>query len=185
MNTEQGQKIAGALKAVAQLHSDTSKLLLDCDAYIANGRRSVFGNNATRDLTWHAKAAHWMAEGVYRFYEGNSLNVDAITVTFFKPDEEFEPLLKVGRIQYKVPGDGLADALRQVCNEWDLWWLYFDSGAARQVGKVIEYSDLDDHRIVWARLIAVPLFTIHRIEDVRQLMTRVVESGPNCRVAEA
>ena len=117
MNTEQGRTIAAALKAITQLHSDTSRLLLDCDKYAGDGRRSVFGNTATRDLTWLARASYWMAEGVYRFYQIEPFMVDAITVTSFKRDEEFEPLFKVGRIQYTIPANSETDALKQVCRD--------------------------------------------------------------------
>jgi hypothetical protein len=185
MNTEQGQNIARALKAIAQLHSDTSRLLLDCDKYVGTGRPSVFGNYATRDLTYHVRAPWWMAEAVYRYYESDPQTADAVTVTFFSSSEEFEPLLLVGRIHYAKTSQGEVNALRQTCKEWDLWRLYFRSGVKQELGQVLEYNDMEEHRIAWARLLAVPLFSIHRIEDVCTLMSRVVESVPTCKVVNA
>src|ERR1700722_1838486 len=76
--TEYGTKIAGALKAVAQMHAETSRLLVDCDKYIGNGRPSVFGSYATRDLTYHYKATFWMAEGVYRYYPAGPDAVEGV-----------------------------------------------------------------------------------------------------------
>lgn len=40
------------------------------------------------------------------------------------------------------------------------------------------FADSDQGRISWARLIAVPLFSISRIEDVVELMGRVLASAP-------
>jgi hypothetical protein len=186
MSTEQGQKLAGALKAIAQLHADTSRLLLDCDRHIGNGRNSVFQNYATRDLTYAVRAPYWMAEGVYRFYEAGPRLVDAVTVTFFKPGEESEPLLKIGRIEYARRVQQLeSEPLRQMCKEWDLWWLFFKSGGARDFNEVLEYKEADNHRIACARLITVPLVTVRRIEDVCELMSRVVESFPKSESAKA
>lgn len=99
MTNEYGERIAGALKAIAMLHSDTSKLLVDCDKQIGKDRKSVFANYATRDLTYNVKAECWMAEGVYRYYEAGPLLVDGVTVTFFNKKEHTEPLLKVSRIR--------------------------------------------------------------------------------------
>ena len=38
-------KMAGALKAVIKMHSDTSKLLIDCDKHIGAGRKSGVRKN--------------------------------------------------------------------------------------------------------------------------------------------
>ena len=183
MTTEYGQKIAGALKAIAMLHSDTSKLLSDCDKQIGKGRNSIFGNYATRDLTYNVKAACWMAEGVYRYYEAGPRLVDGVTVTFFNKEADTEPLLKVARIQYANPelGNGPGaeeEGLKAVCGEWDIWRLLFEWAVDRELGKVLMFTDTDQGRIAWARLIAVPLFSISRIEDVTDLMGRVLASAP-------
>lgn len=169
METEQGQKLEGALRAVAQMHSDTSRLLIDCDKYIGGTRRSVFGNSVTDNLSHSVPADFWMAEGVYRFYEVDPpLLFDVITVAFLG-GRKSEPLLLVGRIRY-APG--------QLFKNWDLWSLYFAWGQEQRTGEILEYSDVGAHRITWGRLVAVPLFSIKRIEDVQELMRRVVEASP-------
>jgi hypothetical protein len=182
MTTEYGQKIAGALRAVAMLHSDTSKLLTDCDKQIGKGRKSIFGNYATRDLTYNVKADCWMAQGVYRYYEAGPLLVDSVTVTFFNAQVDTEPLLKVSRIQYADTKLGRESASKEggprtVCSEWDTWWLFFVGTENRELGKVLTFTEVDQGRIAWARLVAVPLFSIERIEDVAELMRKVVESA--------
>jgi hypothetical protein len=94
-------------------------------------------------------------------------------------------LLLVARIQYSAegavakPGAGDAVGVKGVCREWDIWGLYFDWGQSRELGKVLAYEAIDGGRIGWARLIAVPLFSITRIEDVVRLMDEVLVSKPD------
>ena len=178
--TEYGTKIAGALKAVAQMHSETSRLLVDCDKYIGKGRPSVFGSYATRDLTYHYKATFWMAEGVYRYYPAGSDAVEGVTVAFHyagapnDPRSQSEPLLLVGHIQYSPSGNVLEDSSSKAkCNEWDLWSLYFEWGQDRESDKLLTYELADGGRITKAKLIAVPLFTVIGIEVVEGLARKV------------
>jgi hypothetical protein len=170
MTTEQGQKIAGALKAIIRMHSDTSKLLIDCDKHIGRNRKSIFGSYATRELTWNVQADYWMAHSVYRYYEEGPSLVDGVHITFFHAGREMEPVLKVARIAYK-PG------VSEPFDSWDIWWLYFEHLEQKELGSVLECADADEGRIAWARLIAVPLFSIARIEDVTVLMNRVIASS--------
>ncbi len=185
MKTEYGSKVAGALKAVAQMHSDTSKLLVDCDKQIGRGRRSVFGSYATKELTYNFQAEYWMAEGVYRYYEAGPMLVDGVTVAFFH-GQAIEPLLLVAQIRYSYkPGDPEPPVLRDRCDEWDAWSLYFSWGESRELGKVHAYGGSDAGRIEWARLVAVPLFSIRRIEDVVEMMDRVRAASPDGAEAAA
>jgi hypothetical protein len=177
---EYGTKIAGALKAVAQMHSDTSRLLVDCDKYIGKGRPSLFGSYATRDLTYNYKAAFWMAEGVYRFYPAGPDGVDGVTIAFHytgtpsDPRSQSEPLLLVGHIRYSPSGNALeASNSKAKCEEWDLWNLYFEWGKDREVDKVLTYEVADGGRIVKAELIAMPLFAVNSIGVVEDLTKRV------------
>ena len=84
MRTEQGRNIASALMAVRNLHGDCGRLLRDCDKFIGRGRPSVFGSFVTKDLTYSVNSALWMAEGLYRYYDSGSLQVDGIGITLFK-----------------------------------------------------------------------------------------------------
>lgn len=177
-----GQNILAALKAVARFHSDTSKLLVDCDKHIGKGRRSIFGSYATQDLTYHVKADFWMPEGMFRYYEAGPALVDAVAVTFFNadgttnPELETEPIFKLAKIQYRCPEDVPREATQNIearrtsCKAWDVWSLFFRETKERTFQRVFEYSDVDHGRIVWARLIAVPLLSINKIEGALELM---------------
>src|ERR1019366_83724 len=122
MDSDYGVKLGQALRAVARLHAVTSKLLLDCDKYIRKGRRSLFGNYVTRDLTYNVKADFWMPEGVYRHYDAGQLTVDSVTVTFFlppgagDPDSVPQPLFQVGQTQYSPVNAGKGADVKSVCN---------------------------------------------------------------------
>lgn len=177
ITTEYGPKIAGAIKAVAQMHADTNKLLVDCDRHIGKGRKSLFGSYATRDLTYHVRADHWMPEGVFRYYEAGPLLADGVSVTFFNGAKstagqyDGEPLLKVARIQYSAPGvqsqpDSDEGALKAVCDGWDMWWIFFKHAQAKTLGKVLTCDDADEGRIAWSRLAAVPY---SRLSELRTL----------------
>ncbi len=164
--SDYGLQIGQALKAVARLHADTSKLLLDCDKHIGKRRRSVFGSFVTRDLTYNVKADFWMPEGVYRFYDAGSLMVDALTVTFFMPERSGDPeavpqsILTVGRIQYADSARTKGGDVKSVCDPWDLWLAFFRGGSKPQFQTILEGADLADGRIAWACWIAVPLVSI-------------------------
>jgi hypothetical protein len=185
--TEYGIKIAAALKAIVQMHSDTSRLLVDCDKHIGKGRPSVFGSYATRDLTYSYKASFWMAEGVYRYYPSGPNVMDGITVVYHSalpstdPRSETEPMLLVGRIQYSsasIVNPSESGALKGKCDEWDLWNLYF-AWCKRECGKVVECQLVDNGRIEWGRLIAVPLFSVDNIEVVVRLVDEVAAASPD------
>jgi hypothetical protein len=185
MTTEYGKQITCALKAVAQMHSDTSRLLIDCDKHIGKGRPSVFGSYATRDLTYNYKADFWMAEGVYRYYPAGVNAVDGVTVAFIysgsptDPRSDTEPLFLVGHVQYSEQSGGGSSApgtTKGRCEEWDLWRLYFE-WSSRELGSVLQFGALDDGRIASARVIAVPLFSIDSIEQVLETANRVLLDG--------
>src|SRR3954454_1641309 len=82
-----GLKISRALAAVRRMHADVSKLLVDADGTIGKDKDSLFGNYATRNLTYSVKADFWMAWFVHRYYAApNGPDpglVDAISVWFF------------------------------------------------------------------------------------------------------
>jgi len=183
MDSDYGVKLGQALGAVARLHADTSKLLVDCDKHIGKGRRSLFRSYVTRDLTYNVKADFWMPEGVFRHYDAGGLLVDSVTVTFFMPpssgdpDSVPQPLFQVGRIQYRADGPGKAADVKSVCQAWDLWWLFFKLERKIELGRVLECADVEDGRIAWARYIAVPLVSISSIEDAIGLYGRVTQQA--------
>jgi hypothetical protein len=179
MSKDYGKMMGNAIKAVARMHSDTSKLLQDCDGTIGKGRESVFGNNATRDVTSLVKAEMWMAEGVYRYYDASDKRkglVDGITACFHDVEKHslVEPLLIFGRIQYHLDAD---DAIRDVCKGWDLWYALIDWADPFELHQVLTPvpPELDADRIEWLRLIAVPLYSVKSMDDVVRLMKTVRE----------
>ncbi len=177
-----GIKVQNAINAVQQLHTDTSKLLQQCDDTIGEGKDSVFGSYATKDRTYSYNAKMWMAYGVYRYYStparpGRASSqhglVDAVTAVFVPDDEQNipEPLFIVGQIEYQDQGwDG-----------WDLWSGFFDwNGNKQELNKVIHPKELDKEimaRIKNMKLIAVPLYQIKKIDKVEKLMKRVRASS--------
>lgn len=176
MSTEYGKRITGALKAVAQLHSDTSKLLVDWDSrMLGSGWMSVFDNVATRNLTYHVKADFWMAEGVFRYYfnEAFPKAVKNVTVCFLAR-QIAEPILLTANIHYRVES---GTHIKQVCKGWDTWQMYFDWTKGAELEKVIECSELDNGRIESAAVLGVPLYSINKIEDVEAKMLQVEKAS--------
>ncbi len=168
--TEYGERVGAALKAVVQLHTDTSKLLIDFDKKML-GYSSVFGNFATSELTYHVRAEGWIASGVYRYYAKPDMPglIDGIMVCFLEP-RITEPVLVVAELKYHIqPG---AD-MKQICKPWDIWYLYFDWSSGTSDERIVTNTDADHGRIEWSKLKAVPLYTIHQIEDVKQILDEV------------
>jgi hypothetical protein len=171
MTTEDyGKQVAVAIRAVQQMHSDCSRLLLEFDRKMA-GWTPIYGNNATRELTYHVRAQQWMAEGVYRFYSHKNFPgvSRGITIAFMEPDSD-EPILIVSNITYKSKSSDL----KSVCDEWDGWYAFFDWGGKLVYDEVISLETLDPQkRIESARLIAKPLYSIKSMQDVENLMDRL------------
>jgi hypothetical protein len=178
VSSEYGEKIALALRAVGQLHADTSKFLVDFDNKCSRaGWNSIFGTVATSGISTTLSAECWMAEGVYRYYvKAPALEiVKGILVPFFHFQQKSkEPLLLVARIKYQVAA---GNSIKNVCKAWDIWKLYYDWNDHQDLEKVIALGPLDDDRIEWARVLAVPLYSIKRVEDAEQLMAQAGE-GP-------
>jgi hypothetical protein len=174
MAEEYGVLIDGAVRAIARMHGDTSKLLIDCDKRIGNGRLSVFGNYATRDLKYNVQADYWMAAAVYRYYLAHPNCVEAVTVSFLE-ESTAEPMLLLAQIQYS--SINALKEIKELCNEWDVWNLYFAWGET--IPDVVHtYENIDGGRIESAKLIAVPLFSIASIEQVVALRNRLPALAP-------
>jgi len=171
MNPDYGQRIGLALRAIEQLHADTSRLLLDFGKTVGPGRFSVFGNYATRDLKYNVDADSWMAEGVYRYWASREQlgAVKALTVCFLAPGIN-EPLLLAAQLKYRMDG---TSEMKSVCKEWDLWRLFFDWSDRPRMEEVIAFAGADRGRIENANLIARPLFAITNVDDVTALMNKV------------
>lgn len=121
MTTDYGTRVAGALQAVCQLHSDTSRFLVDFhNNRLRFGWTSVFGNTVTRDLTASLPTPFWMAEGVYRYYmkESEPGLLEGVTISFFNHQgKSKEPLLLAAQIKYRLLA---GDQIKDICKSWDI-----------------------------------------------------------------
>jgi hypothetical protein len=110
-----------------------------------------------------------MAEGVYRFYVKAAAPdlVEGILVSFFKSKV---PLLLVGQIKYRMAA---CSSIKNVCGAWDIWDLYYTWNEQQDLEHVITFGSLDNDRIEWAQVLAVPLYSIKRVENAEQLMAQV------------
>jgi hypothetical protein len=175
MSDDYGKKLTSALAAIRRLHSDTSKLMVDFDAYMfADGWDSVFENVATRDLTYHVKAKFWMAEGVYRYYTKNPKGglVEGLTVVFFDPRAD-EPLFLTGQLQYRLEANKL---ISDACGAWDICRLYFDLIDKRELGRVYRHKNIDNGGIESAKVLAVPLMSIQSLADAQAKLNEIREA---------
>ena len=77
-------------------------------------------------------------------------------MTFFNTFTNYdtEPLLQVARMQCREGGSP---------DQWHLWNMFYKHIEQRELGAILNYSNADEGRIIEARLIAVPLFSISRI----------------------
>lgn len=172
MSVDYGKRLTSALAAIRHLHSDTSKLMVDFDGYMfADGWDSVFENVATRDLTRHVKAKFWMAEGVHRYYTKNAKTglVEGLTVIFFNPREE-EPLFLTAQLQYRLEANKL---IKEVCGEWHIWNLFSDHTDKRELGSVRTFRNIDNGRIEWAKVLAVPLLPIKSLAGAQAKLNEI------------
>jgi hypothetical protein len=179
-----GLKISRALAAVRQMHADVSKLLVDADGTIGNGKESVFSNYATKNMTYNVRAQYWMAWLVFRYYtapDGTDPGlVDGITVLFFE-GKYTEPMLLLGQIQYHLAPQ---QEVKSVCDGFELFKLCNQfAEVPDHVGKVLSGTNPKAvPTLRWFKSIAVPLYTITSPEDVPELMARVraaeVPAGP-------
>lgn len=58
-------------------------------------------------------------------------------------------------------------------DEWDLWYAYFKWSDRRVVDEVLVPAPQTKGRIEWAKVIAVPLYSVQSIDHVLQLLERV------------
>jgi hypothetical protein len=179
VSDDYGQRVGMALKAVRQLHEDASRLLSDCDRVLAKGKRVCTRTYAATGGMSSLLNGSWMAKGAYRCYAAAPDKqpglVEAVCLCFFgEIVARDEPLLIAGQISYRLDaGQGLAD----VCDGWDLWYLFANDCPERRYDEVLWSGPL-----TWQeggksfdgfRLLAVPLYSIKSLDDVVALMNRV------------
>ena len=176
MNTESGQKMQKALRAVCLMHKEVGKLLLEFDNLMPWACESVFGSTVTKDLKHHPGADFWMCEGVYRYLASKEEPgvLDALTVCFVNPSLA-EPLLLLGRIEYSI---GENAEIADVCDGWDLWYLYFTWNKDWQLGVPKQCQVPAGSHIKSARVIAVPLYSIGSVSAVGEHLARLRAATP-------
>lgn len=168
--TDYGKKIGQALKAIAKMHSQVSQLLLECDGLFP--RYTPVFTTATKDLTRSVHADFWMAEGVYRYWFRESSNVIGVTAMFHPWEGELEePLFVVGQIDYASSGS----EAKEQCAPWDLWYAVMEwAPKPLCMGEAIDLLNPEEEgRIQNMKFIAVPLFQIESLDDVRSLFRKV------------
>ncbi len=174
---EYGKQIMVALRAVELLHSDTSRLLQDCDKVLGSGE-SIFKSFATRELTYHVKADHWMAHSVYRFYPARDRKdaAEGVTVCFFDNERGIgngrisAPCILIGRIIYRDGRDAV-----EACMEgqgWDLWHAFFGPNNPT-VGSVLQRVEQSDSRIQGLDFVALPLYSINSVHDIEKWVEQI------------
>lgn len=162
--TEAGKTMHQAVKAVADMHADTSILLRDLDKLFKK-RKSIFKNIVTGELTYNVEALMWMAAGVFRYWDLRNGNVAGVTVMFYDHDVDIgEPLLVVGCLHYKAGKDG--------AQKWDLWHMAADK-ERRKKGRGIDVSMADEFegRIEKASYAIRPLYSITSTDDVKAMFS--------------
>jgi hypothetical protein len=175
MADEYGKKLTTALAAVRQLHSDTSKLMVDFDGKMfAGGWSSVFANTAMSELTYQVRAQFWMAQAVYRYYakDGSPGYVEGLAVVFFRKGVE-EPLFLVAQIQYHMDPNKV---ISSVCQVWDIWYLYFKHADKRDLEAVNRFRNIENGRIERAAVLAAPLLSIKTLADAMAALNKVREA---------
>jgi hypothetical protein len=172
VQSEAGKKMQQCIEALCRMHGAVSKLLVDFDKCVACPSTSVFGNTATKDLTYATKAAFWMPEGVFRYLscKDNPRIVEAVTACFIEPTLD-EPVLLIGRLEYAE--DPLQ--ARAMCDGWDLWYLYFPLRADWAHGVPRNCTPPPDmvSRIMTATLVSYPLYSVSRMAEVAEFLVSV------------
>ncbi len=171
MTGDYGRKIYQAFHALLQLHADTLKLLQDCDGAVGRGRKSVYRNLVFDESSRALYADHWMVEGVFRYWDAEDLApglFDGITVCFGDAMKRIdEPLLIAGRLLCKGKP-----------KKWALWNAFLAGPDRHPFRQVVAREDAEDGRIVWLRLIGIPLYSITAVKDVVSYMEQVRVAGP-------
>ena len=168
--TDCGPRIYEALKAVAAMHRDTSRLLVDCDQLFSDST-PVFGNYATADLSYHVGAEVWMAEGVYRFWRRKSEEtVSGVTAILYDRKQRIEqPLFVVGQLSYVAGGE---EEMSKICNRWDLWNAVLEwPPQLPELNAMHTLASPKEHRECLGKIIfeVAPLYSIDSLEAVREM----------------
>ena len=179
VSDDYGRRVGMALRAVKQLYADASRLLSNCDGTIGKGRRVCTKSYAATNGLSSLLGGGWMAEGAYRCYAAEPDKqpglVEAVCLCFTgETTAREEPLLVAGQINYRLDA---GQKLHDVCDGWDLWYLFAGYCPVRPHGEVqtagpLTYQD-GSKSFDGFKLVAVPLYSITSLADVVALMDSV------------
>jgi len=175
VNDEYGKQIGKALEAIALLQSDVSRLFKEMHNDEFRGYDSVFGSFCTKDVSKDYKRSRWMPKAVYRYYrKSDSPLIDGVTAVFLAGNSKsVEPVLIVSQVMYRI----LPSGKPRKCKEWDVYNLYVGCDELLPNGEIIfrDYrtDDSEDQRFDWAKLVAVPVYSIADRDRVKALVNDV------------
>jgi hypothetical protein len=173
MSDGYGKKIGQAIRAVQQMHSDSSRLLLDLDR-IMHGWECLYGAYVANDIPSTVARGRFMAEGLYRHYSlpQHPTRVVALNLCFFdatKPSLLAEPLLVAAELNYELQGP-----MKSAGREWDPWTAFFGWIDRPNDGELITLESPECFpRKLSARLLASPLYDVKGSDHLRELIAKV------------
>ena len=147
-------------------------MLRDCDSLFPK-HEPLYGNTITRDLTHGLNQGFWMAEGVYRFWRREGSPVVGVTVILCSaahPNSPSEPILVVGRMWFSREP--------RVADSWLLWQAQRNWEEDRPLGRIMEYPNHEEG-VENVKAIAVPLYHIEKLEDIKKLFMTLGEEFEN------
>lgn len=169
-----GVQMARALRAVREMHSDASRLLLDLDRGLL-GYKSVYGSFATMDLSYDIKRGMFMAEGLLRHWVESSAKdtVVAVNIAFWDETAKIiEPMFIAAKLLYLEPVPTTPDRSKA----WDPWSAYLSWTTDRKPWELLEAAP-PQKRADLLRVVtfAVPLSSITTEAHGRDLLNKVKE----------
>ena len=163
-----------ALKAVRQMHADSSRLLLDLDRAMV-GYKPVYGSVATMDLSYDIKRGAYMSEGLLRHWVRHSEpnQVIAVNLVFWDDNANVEePLFIAAKLLYAESLSNTPDRNKA----WDPWYAYLNWMPKRMVGIVTEgkpHAKRTD--LLRVASVGAPLASISSENVARELLQVVVD----------
>ena len=172
MSEQYGKRVGQALRAVHQLHSDSSRLLLDMDRAM-HGWKSVYDSTVTNDIPYTTGKDRYMAEGLFRhYYQNQEMNfVVALNLCFFDSEDPTldEPILVAAELNY----DSQSTA-KDTSRAWDPWNAFFIWGERPKLHDVFVVTSPESfEREVAGNAIAVPLYDVTSTDYVKGLLANI------------
>jgi len=175
MSENYGENITRAMRAVLQMHADSSKLLLDLDREMMD-YVSLYDNIATANLSYDVKSKRFMAEGLFRHYVRAKTDTEVIAVNILFFDEGIktafsEPLFVASKLSYL---NTTGSSSERQSRFWNPWQALTDWSHGEALKGVVHLSEIKKSGEVQSATVrAVPLFGISSIEQAMYVMREV------------